>query len=91
MIVDWTDEFDRWLDHAEKQGGQLLAVAVALLQALTDLVLADNVIRAVQAACWYWWRMPPRRSRLRTCSRVPVVSSGIGEGSACIGRAFAIP
>lgn len=37
MIVDWTDEFDRWLDHAEKQGGQLLTVAVALLQALTDL------------------------------------------------------
>ena len=37
MIVDWTDEFDRWLDHAEKQGGQLLTVVVALLQALTDL------------------------------------------------------
>ncbi len=37
MIVDWTDEFDRWLDHAEKQGGRLLTVAVALLQALTDL------------------------------------------------------
>jgi hypothetical protein len=35
-IVDWTDEFDRWLDHAEKQGGRLLTVAVALLQALTD-------------------------------------------------------
>ncbi len=37
MIVDWTDEFGRWLDHAEKQGGRLLTVAVALLQALTDL------------------------------------------------------
>ena len=37
MIVDWTDEFDGWLDHAEKQGGRLLAIAVALPQALTDL------------------------------------------------------
>lgn len=37
MIVDWTDEFDRWLTHAEEQGGRLLAVAVALLQELNDL------------------------------------------------------
>jgi hypothetical protein len=37
VVVDWTDEFDRWHDHAEKQGGRLLTVAVALLQALTDL------------------------------------------------------
>jgi hypothetical protein len=37
VIVDWTDEFDRWLTHAEQQGGRLLAVAVALLQALNDL------------------------------------------------------
>ena len=37
MIVDWTDEFDRWLTNAEEQGGKLLTVAVALLQALNDL------------------------------------------------------
>lgn len=37
VIVDWTDEFDRWLDHAEKQGGRILTIAVALLQTLTDL------------------------------------------------------
>jgi hypothetical protein len=37
VIVDWTDEFDRWLTHAEEQGGRLLAVAVALLQELNDL------------------------------------------------------
>jgi hypothetical protein len=37
VIVDWTDEFDRWLTHAEEQGGRLLTVAVALLQALNDL------------------------------------------------------
>lgn len=37
MIVDWTDEFDRWLTNAEEQGGKLLEVEVALLQALNDL------------------------------------------------------
>ena len=37
MIVDWTDEFDRWLTHAEEQGGRLLAVATALLKELSDL------------------------------------------------------
>ena len=37
MIVDWTDEFDRWLSHAEEQGGPLLAVATALLRALNNL------------------------------------------------------
>ena len=37
MIVDWTGEFDRWLNHAEEQGGRFLAVAVALLQELTEL------------------------------------------------------
>jgi hypothetical protein len=31
VIVDWTDEFDRWLTNAEEQGGKLLEVAVALL------------------------------------------------------------
>ena len=28
-------------------------------------VPAGNYIRAGKAACWYWWRMPPRRSCLR--------------------------
>jgi hypothetical protein len=37
VIVDWTEEFDGWLTHAEEQGGRLLAVAVALLQELSDL------------------------------------------------------
>jgi hypothetical protein len=37
VIVDWTDEFNRWLDHAEEQDGRLLVMAVALLQALSDL------------------------------------------------------
>jgi hypothetical protein len=37
VIVDWTDEFDRWLTHAEEQGGRLLAAATALLQELNEL------------------------------------------------------
>lgn len=37
MVVDWTDEFDRWLTHAEEHGGKLLATAVALLQAINEL------------------------------------------------------
>jgi hypothetical protein len=37
VIVDWTVEFDCWLTNAEEQGGKLLTVAVALLQALNDL------------------------------------------------------
>lgn len=35
--MDWTDEFDRWLTHAEEQGGLLLETATALLQALNEL------------------------------------------------------
>jgi hypothetical protein len=30
-----------------------------------DAALAENLVRAGQAACSYSWRMPPRRSRLR--------------------------
>jgi hypothetical protein len=37
VIVDWPEEFDRWLTNTEQAGGRLAEVAVALLQALTDL------------------------------------------------------
>jgi hypothetical protein len=37
VIVDWTDEFDRWLTNAEEHLSKLLELAVALLQALNDL------------------------------------------------------
>jgi hypothetical protein len=37
VIVDWPEEFDRWLTNLEKEGGHSLEVTVALLQALTDL------------------------------------------------------
>jgi hypothetical protein len=37
VIVDWTDEFDRCLTHAEEQGGRLLATATVLLQELNEL------------------------------------------------------
>lgn len=51
MIVDWTDEFDRWLTNAEEQGGKLLEVAVALLQALNDLpAKPDEEVPHLQAS-----------------------------------------
>ncbi|MEU2135387.1 hypothetical protein, partial [Streptomyces sp. NPDC018352] len=34
------------------------------------LAAAENLIRPVQAACWYSWRMPPSRSRFRMSRRV---------------------
>lgn len=37
VIVDWPEEFDRWLTNVEKKGGRLLATTVALLQALNSL------------------------------------------------------
>lgn len=37
MIVDWTVEFDQWLDRVEARGGHLLEVVTALLQALEAL------------------------------------------------------
>jgi hypothetical protein len=50
VIVDWTDEFDRWLTHAEEQGGRLLAVATALLvgfdkKAIVDVFCASAAAR----------------------------------------------
>ncbi len=56
MIVDWSDEFDRWLTHAEEQGGRLLAVATARLQELTE--------RAAQPAA-----EPPPFKRVRQARR----------------------
>jgi hypothetical protein len=37
VIVDWSDEFARWLTQAKEQGGRLLTIATALLQELNDL------------------------------------------------------
>ena len=54
-------------------------------------VLADIVIRAVQAACSYALRIPPRRW-FRRISRWAIWSgSVIGGGSGRSGRAFAMP
>jgi acyl transferase domain-containing protein/NAD(P)H-dependent flavin oxidoreductase YrpB (nitropropane dioxygenase family) len=54
-------------------------------------VLAGNVIRAGHAACWYSWRMPPRRSRLRMSRQAIRSGSVIGSGRGCSGRALPIP
>jgi hypothetical protein len=61
VIVDWTDEFDRWLTNAEEQVGKLPEVAVALLQALNDLPAkpdeeAPTFKRVRQARCYEPWR-----------------------------------
>ena len=37
MLVDWSPEFDQWLGHMETQGGRVLEIATALLQALMEL------------------------------------------------------
>jgi hypothetical protein len=70
VIVDSTDEFDRWLTNAEEQGGKLLEVEVALLQALNDLPAKPDeefptFKRARQARRHELWRVAhpyvPRR------------------------------
>ena len=56
-----------------------------------DVVLADNLIRAAHAACWYSWSTPPSRSR-RRMSRLAIWSGArSGAGSSWSGRAFAMP
>ena len=58
---------------------------------LTDVVGADNYVRAGQSACWYSWMMPARRSRRRMCRCVIVAGSVIGSGSGCNGLEFEMP
>jgi hypothetical protein len=75
-----------------EQLADLLSVPMPayLTDANLDAVLADNLIRTGQAACWYSWRIPPRRSRLRMLRRVICGGSAIGRGSGRSGRAFAM-
>lgn len=42
VIVDWTNEFDRWPTNAEDQDGKLLEVGVAFLKAPNDLTAVQN-------------------------------------------------
>jgi hypothetical protein len=56
-----------------------------------DLALAENSIHARQAACSYWWRIPPRRWCLRMLKWAIWSGSVIGEGSGWSGRALAMP
>ncbi len=58
---------------------------------LYDAALAENLIRAAHAACWYSWSTPPSRS-CRRMSRLAIwsgVTSGTGSGWS--GRALAMP
>jgi hypothetical protein len=54
-----------------------------------SVVLAENVVLAGQAACWYSWMAPPARSRRRTrkVSR-SVISAGSGLSGAALDRAI---
>ncbi|SIN44273.1 hypothetical protein SAMN04489832_7213 [Micromonospora cremea] len=58
---------------------------------IADGVLAENSIRAAQAACSYSCRMPPSRSLRWT--RSWLISSGLasGVGNGRSGRALAMP
>jgi hypothetical protein len=56
-----------------------------------DVAGADNPVRAGHAACSYSWRMPLRRSRLRTVRCVILFEAVIGTGSGCSGLAFEMP
>jgi ABC-2 type transport system ATP-binding protein len=56
-----------------------------------DPVPAANVVRAGQAAWWYSLRMPPSRCRRRMSRWVSAAWSVVGCGSACSGRALAMP
>lgn len=56
-----------------------------------DAVGAENHVRAGHAACWYLWRMPPRRSclrMLRWASRSGSIGSGSGRRGAAPARAL---
>ena len=54
-----------------------------------DSAPAENSIRAVQAACWYSWMTPPRRSLRRTFSWV-ICAWGSGSGAGRRGAAWSI-
>jgi hypothetical protein len=101
VIVDWTDEFDRWLTHAEQQGGRLLAVAVALLQALNDLPAkpeegvrdlqarpAGTPARAVAGAPTHSIRRSPSGSSAGSPSDEEVVIALVGFDKKAIGDVF---
>ncbi len=53
--------------------------------------LAEILVGAGHAACSSSWRMPPRRSRLRTSRQAIWSGSAIGGGNGFSGRAFAMP
>jgi hypothetical protein len=68
-------------------------LVLAGLRQLTrvDLALAENVVRAGQAAWWYSLRMPPKRGRRRMLRWVIWSWLVIGDGSGRSGRALVMP
>ena len=60
-------------------------------RATADIVLAEIVVRADQAAFRYSWRTPRRRSHRRMSRRAVSSGSAIGTGNGYSGRALAMP
>lgn len=75
---------DNWIGVFQSESG-----ALAFVQA--SGAPAENLIRAVHAACSYSWRIPPRRSRRRMSRRARMSGLTACTGDGCIGRAFAMP
>jgi hypothetical protein len=81
-------EWDRLTRSSPSAERQLL---VLLSQLAGDVVLAEYLVRAGQAACSYSCRMPPSRSRRRIRSWAISSGSEIGVVNGYRGRAFARP
>jgi hypothetical protein len=71
--------------------GWLWVAQIGVLAVLPNAALAENLIRARQAACSCSWRIPPRRWRLRMSRWAIWSRSMIGGGSGRSGRALAMP
>ncbi|GAB3831558.1 SCO6880 family protein [Dactylosporangium cerinum] len=80
----WVANWGSWLASL----GYLPTVRWIAVTVDTAPALAENLVRAGQAACSYSWRMPPRRSRLRMSRRAILSGSATpAERSCCTSAA----
>jgi hypothetical protein len=77
-------------DRLRRSGGRG-PCGLGWVAASANVVGADNLIQAGQAACLYSCRTPPRRSCRRMLRWAMVSGSVIDSRSGCIGRALLIP
>ena len=76
---------------ARKVWAELNRQGTDVARCTVERVPAENPVHAGHAAFSYSLRIPPRRWRLRTSSRVIWSGSVMGGGSGVHGRAFAMP